>query len=407
MDKTKQIYFNLNNFLLAISDSLDFVEIDLLGVTTNHSKRVAFIAVNIAKRLNLSKKDIFDLCAYSILHDNALVIERENACYDACKHVETIRHYGLHCKIGEKNVEDFPFVGNHKNIIKYHHEYFNGNGIFGLKGDEIPLLAQLISFSDTIDGLFNFSKHSIKNRKAIKNFVIKNSKKLFSKKISKAFLEIASNVGFWLDLQSEKAMVQYLFDATDDFTVSLTFEELLNITSIFTKIIDTKSHFTMEHSSGLSEKCAKMADYYGFRHKDKMTFLIAANLHDLGKLAISNDILDKKDKLSEEEFEIMKSHVYYTNKALNSIIGFKNIAKWASNHHEKLNGTGYPYGLDAKNLCFKSRLMACLDIYQALKEDRPYRKGLSHKKAMNIIHSMLEAGELDKRIVEDIEKVFG
>ncbi len=407
MDKTKQIYFNLNNFLLAISDSLDFVEIDLLGVTTNHSKRVAFIAVNIAKELNLSKEDIFDLCAYSILHDNALVNERENANYDACKHVESIRHYALHCNMGEKNVEDFPFAGKHKNIIKYHHEYYNGNGIFGLKGDEIPLLAQIISFADTIDGLFNFSKHSIKNRESIKKFVIKNSGKLFSKEISSAFLKISKNVGFWLDLQSEKAMVQYLLDVADDFTIPLTFEELLNITSIFTKIIDTKSHFTKEHSSGLSQKCAAMADYYGFRHRDKMTFLIAANLHDLGKLAISNDILDKNGKLSEEEFEIMKSHVYYTNKALNSIIGFSNIAKWASNHHEKLNGTGYPYGIDGDDLCFKSRLMGCLDIYQALREDRPYRDGLSHEASMDILWSMVKRGEIDERIVKDIEKVFG
>ncbi len=406
MNKTKQIYFNLNNFLLAISDSLDFVEIDLLGVTLNHAKRVAFIAINIADKLKLSKEDIFDLCAYSILHDNALVNERENACYDACKHVETIKHYGLHCELGEKNIEDFPFIGKHKNIIKYHHEYYNGNGIFGIKGDDIPLLAQLISFADTIDGLFNFSKQSIKNRETIKNFVIKNRGKLFSKKISDAFLEIIQNIGFWLDLQSEKSMSKYLLDVTYNFTIPLTFEELLNITSIFTKIIDTKSPFTKEHSSGLSQKCAKMADFYHFSHKDKMTFLIAANLHDLGKLAISNDIIDKKGVLSNEEFEIMKSHVYYTNKALNNIIGFENIAKWASNHHEKLNGSGYPYGISADKLCFKSRLMACLDIYQALKEDRPYRQGLSHKEAVNILKNMVKAGELDKKIVKDIKKVF-
>ena len=406
MDKAKQIYFNLNNFLLAISDSLDFVEIDLLGVTTNHSKRVAFIAVSIADRLKLSKEDMFDLCAYSILHDNALVNERENASYDPCEHIETIKRYGLHCILGEQNVEDFPFVGKHKNIIKYHHEYKNGSGIFGLKDEEIPLLSQLISFSDTIDGLFNFSKHSIRNRESIKEFVRKNREKLFSKEICDAFLDIAQNVGFWLDLQSEKEMVGYLFDITDEFTIPLTFEELLNITSIFTKIIDTKSHFTMEHSSGLSQKCAKMADFYGFRHKDKMTFLIAANLHDLGKLAISNEIIDKTDKLSDEEFEIMKSHVYYTNKALNSIIGFKNIAKWASNHHEKLDGSGYPYGLSEKDLCFKSKLMACLDIYQALREDRPYRQGMSHENAVKILKEMADDYKLDKKIVSDIQKVF-
>lgn len=79
---------------------------------------------------------------------------------------------------------------------------------------------------------------------------------------------------------------------------------------------------------------------------------------------------------------------------------------WASNHHEKLDGSGYPEGLIAKDLDFNSRLIACLDIYQALREERPYRKPMDHLNAMGILRSMAEVGQLDHSIVDDINFVF-
>lgn len=137
-----------------------------------------------------------------------------------------------------------------------------------------------------------------------------------------------------------------------------------------------------------------------------MKLIIAADLHDLGKLAISNDILDCPRKLTDEEFELVKKHVYYTRIALQEIKGFEDITEWASNHHKKLNGKGYPFGKTEKDLDFNSRLMACLDIYQALTEERPYREGLIHKEAMKILYEMCSRGFIDGNITEDIDRVF-
>ena len=82
------------------------------------------------------------------------------------------------------------------------------------------------------------------------------------------------------------------------------------------------------------------------------------------------------------------------------------ITEWASFHHEKLNGKGYPFGKTAEQLDEKARLLACLDIYQALTEDRPYKAGMTHKKAISILREMAEKGELDSSITEDIAHVF-
>lgn len=191
-----------------------------------------------------------------------------------------------------------------------------------------------------------------------------------------------------------------------EHSLELSFEEIHNITNVLSKIIDSKSSYTQRHSQGLSEKAAIMSDFYGLEQEEKMKLIIAADLHDIGKLTVPNDILDKPDKLSDEEFCIIKKHTYYTRLALQEIKGFEEITEWASNHHEKLNGKGYPFSKMAEDIDFNSRLMACLDIYQALTEERPYRKELSHEKAMEILSDMMRAGFIDTKITNDIELAF-
>lgn len=121
---------------------------------------------------------------------------------------------------------------------------------------------------------------------------------------------------------------------------------------------------------------------------------IAALLHDIGKLSIPNCILDKNGKLTSEEMRIMRSHTYYTRLILSKIDGFEDITDWASNHHEKLNGKGYPLGLSEEEISLESRIMAICDIYEALTADRPYRQGMSMENAFKIIETMVKSGEI-------------
>jgi HD-GYP domain-containing protein (c-di-GMP phosphodiesterase class II) len=103
----------------------------------------------------------------------------------------------------------------------------------------------------------------------------------------------------------------------------------------------------------------------------------------------------------------MQDHARATLDILSDIDGFEDITEWAANHHEKLDGTGYSRGMDASQLSFEERLMACIDIYQALTEDRPYKAGLSHAKTIAIMKSMIEEGKIDGSITADIASVFG
>ena len=150
----------------------------------------------------------------------------------------------------------------------------------------------------------------------------------------------------------------------------------------------------------------KMAKYYHFDTTTKYKLLIASDLHDLGKLAISNTILDKPGTLTTEEFETIKMHPVVTRSCLQELSGLEDISNWAGNHHEKLDGSGYPNKLHANELDFPSRLICCLDIYQALREKRPYRNAINHTNAIAILYEMAESGQIDKQIVKDINLVF-
>jgi len=397
--------FNLNEFLGAVANTLDTIEIDIFGMATNHSKRISYISVKIAHELRLTNEEIFDLVALAIMHDNgaSMKILHDNLQGTTKEKINILESRKEHCIIGEDNLKDFPFLTNPQNIIRYHHEKYDGSGFFGLSKDEIPLLAQIIAFSDTLDLAFDLRNAS--NKEIITEFVQEHRNTFFSPVLTDVFFKISAQDEFWEAL-SNKNIDDNLKKVTPNFSNELNYNEIHTITKTLSKIIDAKSEYTQTHSSGLSEKLEKMAEFYKIDPIMTLELLIATDLHDLGKIAISNSLLDKPGKLSEEEFEEIKKHPKITKLCLQDINGFEEITKWASNHHEKLDGSGYPEGLIAKDLDFNSRLIVCLDIYQALREERPYRKPMDHNKAMEILKSMVEVGQLDHNIVDDINSVF-
>jgi HD-GYP domain-containing protein (c-di-GMP phosphodiesterase class II) len=148
-----------------------------------------------------------------------------------------------------------------------------------------------------------------------------------------------------------------------------------------------------------------MAKVIGYDEETSRKIRIAGLLHDLGKLAVPNSILDKPDKLTEEEFMVIKSHTYYTKEILKEIDGIDDIAEWAANHHEKLDGSGYPEGLKGDEIGEIDRHVAVCDMYQALTEDRPYRKGLELKQAIDIIAKSVKDNKVSGESLEILKEV--
>jgi HD-GYP domain-containing protein (c-di-GMP phosphodiesterase class II) len=128
-------------------------------------------------------------------------------------------------------------------------------------------------------------------------------------------------------------------------------------------------------------------------------FEIAAYLHDLGKLAVPSEILEKPAKLSPEEWHVMRTHVYYTYQVLDSIEALETAASWGALHQERLNGSGYPFRYMGDELPLGARVMAVADVFTGITENRPYRKAMKRKDATRVLREMSARRELDGSLV--------
>ena len=103
----------------------------------------------------------------------------------------------------------------------------------------------------------------------------------------------------------------------------------------------------------------------------------------------------------------MKNHAKISWQILQKLKGLQDVAEWSALHHEKLNGSGYPFGYTAERLSREDRMLACVDIYQALTESRPYKEGFSHRKSLSIMRDMAAGGLLDAELTEAVDMCFG
>ena len=377
-------------------------------VTVGHSKRIAVLSILIGKEMGLDDKKLTDLAAYAILHDNALteVIQEENQYKIYNNGIGySDEDYNIRCAtIGEKNMSLLPFRTNNRDVILLHNENADGSGPFGRHYENTPVKAQIIHLANCVDTHCDLTTVSKDNYEEICNYVKRFSGILFSVDVSLAFLKgfkykVLNN----LQVTNIDSYLRGLIRRHDD---EYSHAEVDNLATLLARIVDFKSHYKCRHSIGVAQRAKIMAEYYSFT-PDKVTkYYLAGALHDIGKLMVSIDILDKPDRLSDTEFEKMKSHAYYTYSILSGIKGMKDIALWASHHHEKLNGQGYPFHLTAEELSPEERLMTCCDIYQALAEERIYKEAYPHDKIIGIMRSGVEKGEIDGNIVNDLDRVF-
>lgn len=393
--------------LIELSHALDYVEADMVGVQTNHGKRVAYLCALLGKYAGLNNKERLDLAGCAVLHDNALSEYLQIEYLSTGEMIMGIERnkVGIHCTIGERNIQGFPFWGNVENVILYHHENADGSGPFAKKEGEISFYSCLIHLADQLDARFSLKQITQEKWETIRRYVADNTGKLFGASEAGLFLKYVGRQELekLTDDQVEKSLQGVLEYVEEDYTP----QQIMHISGIFARIVDYKSTFTSIHSIGIAHKAYTMAVYYKLPEEMCARLFLAGALHDIGKLAVDVNILEKPDKLTLEEFEQIKKHALVTYEILHRIHGMEDICRWASLHHEKLNGNGYPFGFDGSKLGRYERLMGCLDIYQALREDRPYKKGKKHDETMEIMKQMADGGFIDPKITKDLDEVFG
>ena len=409
---------DLTDMLYALSFVLDKVEEELLGVDTGHGKRVAYLAVLMGKEAGFQEEELRDFIGCCLLHDNALTeyihdelssipvprpLSKKLSDIVEGKRSELDRDHSI---AGEQNIRLLPFRTDVENIVLYHHENADGTGTLGLTASETPLKSQILHLVDNADATFHIRLETmtVSEFEELCGWIQSNTGSLFSGEVTELFFK-AVTYDKIACLQG-RDLIACLHEELQKKVLDYSDEEVRNIAKLFARIVDYKSEFTRCHSMGVAEKAEMMAHYYGFDAEKAIRFYFAGAMHDIGKLAVVNNVLEKPGKLTDDEFAKMKNHAGATHYILSQINEIPDIVQWASNHHEKLNGRGYPRGLSSEELSFEDQLMACIDIYQALTEKRPYKDGIPHEKTILIMQNMANKGELNESIVHDIDAVM-
>lgn len=256
-------------------------------------------------------------------------------------------------------------------------EHWDGNGMpDGLTGEAIPLPARILCLAQTMEVFY-----AAGGIKAARKVAKRRRGRWFDPALVDAFLNFSDDSEFWESMEAPDVSAwepQDLALVGDD-------ARLDRIAEAFARVIDAKSPFTARHSERVAEIADGIAGVLGFDARERRVLRRAGLLHDIGKLAVSNRILDKPGKLTDEEFEAVQTHPVHTLRILQRAPCFAELADLAANHHEKLDGSGYPRALTAADLDLPMRVLAVADVYEALTADRPYRGPLPAEEALAII----------------------
>ncbi|HLG29610.1 MAG TPA: HD-GYP domain-containing protein [Candidatus Brocadiales bacterium] len=183
-------------------------------------------------------------------------------------------------------------------------------------------------------------------------------------------------------------------------------ELLLNTVKTLVSTIDAKSPWTKGHSERVTELALIIGKEMGLSQKELDELRFAGLLHDIGKIGTAEYIIDKPGKLTDEEFAIVKEHSLKGAEIIKPIKQFENVIQGVLQHHERLDGMGYPHGLRNGGIHHFGKILALADAYDAMTSGRPYRKALSKEKTIAEL-KMCAGTQFDPVVVEAFLKVVG
>jgi putative nucleotidyltransferase with HDIG domain len=387
-------HVDLYNTITALSCSLDLVGVD----EVRHGKRVAVMARIIAQHLSWPEDECLSILYAGMLHDCGV-----SKIHEHHQLTETLEWEGAeeHCIRGAYYLSVCPSVAHLSTEVRYHHTRWE-------KLLELPidrhrsLRANLLFLADRIDVLqapFLASDHILIEYPAIISQIKALSGILFAPELVDAFIEIANVESFWLAMESEYLDEDLRHIGSHIPAMQLDMSALKELARLFSRVVDAKSPYTDEHSQRVAHISRQLAMDFGIGGYQLEQVEIAGLLHDIGKLRVSEDIIDKRGSLTADERATMHRHSYDTFRILSRVFEDSKIPIWAGFHHENLLGDGYPFKTENKGLDLECRIISVADIFQALAQDRPYRRPMSLEYILNDLQSRVASGHVDAMVV--------
>jgi len=445
METQDQARITSSELFTALSYALDITQ----GQPKGHAVRCCWIGIHIAQKLALKKEQIRELYYTVLLKDagcssNAARLFQLYGCderkiksdfkkVNSDKLLQVLNFIIKNTSLSEGHLKKLKrivhFVRNGKQLtaeliqtrcerganitlrlgfseavadsVRHLDEHYNGGGRpGGLAGDRIPLYSRIALLAQVADVFYHIggpeaAQKEIQSRKGT----------WFDPEVVEAFLKASQDPSFW-KIRDEDLTQQALASLEPDGgKISVSESYLDTVALAFADIIDAKSPFTFGHSTRVAAYADTLAAQMGIDEKRRRWFYRGSLLHDIGKLGVSNAILDKPGKLTEEEFAQVKLHPKYTEEILSKIAIFKDLAQMAGAHHERLDGKGYHKGLTAKDICLETRILTLADIFDALSAKRPYRDAMPLEKILVVLEEM-RGTAIDSNCLDEFKKVL-
>lgn len=384
-----QFNVSLYQFVFSLSQALDLIN----PAMANHHKRVAYIAMRIAEAAGLTGRTKEDVIVAAALHDigglSTLSVD-PNSGY---------RPNLRSARIGYQLLQKFHPFTFAAQIVRFHDVPW-GNGENGMvEGHEVPRGSHIVHLAKCVNTLLESGSPLLPQAGRVCAQLAEMRGSVLIPELVDVFMEVARSDAFWLDLNAAE-LLSLLAERAPFSTVELDLDGLLDFAELLAQIIDFRSRFTATHSSGVAACAATLAQLFGFPDTDCKRLQVAGYLHDIGKLAIPTELLDKNGTLSQDEWHTIRGHPYFTYRILAPIKGLEDISVWCGAHHERPCGTGYPFRVHHVDIPLEARILAVADVFTALTEDRPYRNGLNKDQVMAILDHMVRDQEMDGKVVK-------
>ena len=379
---------NLGNLLLSISDAMDLAAPDI----SSHQLRTGYTAWRMAQAAGLAADEVERIFVAALMHDvGALSLEEKQRIHRFDDDLDP------HCRIGADLLEGTAVLAHAAPVVRHHHRQWSE---WDRPIDDRDVFAsQVLLMADFVERKIDRDVYILHQVSAIQDAARAVSGTLVHADVVDLLMTVSGTEEFWFDLVSPR-LYSTLLNGGPHRRITADLEQIESVATLLSHIIDYRSRFTSTHSASVAESAVQIARRFGLGELDVRLLGIAGVTHDLGKLAVPNAILDKPERLTEAETQVMRQHSYFTYAILRSIEGFGQIADWAGLHHEKLDGNGYPFHLADERLSTGARILAVADVFTALVEDRPYRAGFDRVRVQAILRDEVHNHRLDRRVVE-------
>ncbi len=380
----------LTGLTIALADTLDGVS----PVTADLNRRTAYIAVRLGEEMGLRGQELRDLLLAALLRDIGLFSLADR---------QAILNFDLyqphrHAFRGSNLLAGFQPLAEVARIIRGHHLWWRLGRDTEVGGSQAPLASYIIHLADRMAILMGQNGDVLNRAVEILDRVAGLMGSMFMPDLMPALLRTAQDDSFWYravrpDLEDHMKISQ------EEDPSELTERTLDSLAGVLARIVDYRSHYTASHSASVSAVGVALAKRLGFSSQNCRKMRTACHLHDLGKLAVPVEILEKPGSLTDQERRVIQQHPVHTRSLLERLPDLSYGVTWAAQHHERMDGSGYPSHAIGQKISFGSRVLAVADMFTAITEERPHRRRMSKEDSMRKLRGLTYLDILDQEVL--------